>query len=229
MAINSKLLVAQTAILFPVIALLLFLPAGTIFWLSGWIFLALFFGFIIAATVWLYRHDPGLLQERMTLFKSDQKTWDKVLVALVQVFFYAWLILMPLDAVRFRWSHMPVWLQVVGAIILLCSFYLFFLTFRENPYLSPAVRIQKERGHTVISTGPYRYVRHPMYAVFIPFVLGTSLLLGHWYGVLAGLVQVIIIAKRAVLEERLLRKELKGYDGYMENVKYRLIPHVWQG
>jgi protein-S-isoprenylcysteine O-methyltransferase Ste14 len=227
MAINSKLLVAQTAILFLVIALLLFLPAGTIAWLSGWIFLVLFFGATIAATVWLYRHDPGLLQERMTLFKSDQEAWDKALVILVQVFFYAWLILMPLDAVRFRWSQMPVWLQGIGAIILLCSFYLFFLTFRENPYLSPAVRIQKERGHTVISTGPYRYVRHPMYAAFIPFVLGTSLLLGSWCGVLAGLIQVVIIARRAVLEERMLRKGLKGYDLYMDKVKYRLIPHVW--
>jgi len=227
MAINSKLLVGQTAILFLVIALLLFLPAGTIAWLSGWIYLVLFFSATIAATVWLYRHDPGLLQERMTLFKSDQEAWDKALVILVQVFFYAWLILMPLDAVRFRWSHMPVWLQVIGAVILLCSFYLFFLTFRENPYLSPAVRIQKERGHTVISTGPYRYVRHPMYAAFIPFVLGTSLLLGSWYGVLAGLIQVAIIARRAVLEERMLRKGLKGYDLYMDKVKYRLIPHVW--
>ena len=227
MAINSKLLVAQTAILFLVIALLLFLPAGTIAWLSGWIFLVLFFSSVIAITIWLYRHDPGLLQERMTLFKSDQETWDKVLVALVQVFFYAWLILMPLDAVRFRWSHMPVWLQVIGAVILLCSFYLFFLTFRENPYLSPAVRIQKERGHTVISTGPYRYVRHPMYAAFIPFVLGTSLLLGSWYGVLAGLIQVVVIARRAVLEERMLRKGLKGYDHYMEQVNYRFIPCVW--
>jgi protein-S-isoprenylcysteine O-methyltransferase Ste14 len=227
MAINSTLLVTQTAILFLVIALLLFLPAGTIAWFSGWIFLVLFFCSVIAITIWLYRHDPGLLQERMTLFKSDQETWDKVLVILVQVFFYAWLILMPLDAVRFRWSQMPVWLQVIGAIILLCSFYLFFLTFRENPYLSPAVRIQKERGHTVISTGPYRHVRHPMYAAFILFVLGTSLLLGSWYGVLSGLIQVVIIARRAVLEERMLRKGLKGYDRYMEQVKYRFIPCVW--
>jgi protein-S-isoprenylcysteine O-methyltransferase Ste14 len=227
MAINSKKLIAQTAILFPVIALLLFLPAGTIAWLSGWIFLVLFSGPAIALTIWLYRHDPGLLEERMTIFKPDQEAWDKALVIVVQVFFYAWLILMPLDAVRFRWSHMPVWLQAAGAVILLCSFRLSFLTFRENPFLSPAVRIQKERGHTVISTGPYRYVRHPLYAAFILFVLGTSLLLGSWYGILAGLIQVVILARRAVLEERMLREKLEGYARYMDQVKYRLIPHVW--
>jgi protein-S-isoprenylcysteine O-methyltransferase Ste14 len=227
MAVNSKLLVVQIAILFLVFALVLFLPAGTIAWLSGWIFLVLFFGFVITVTAWLYRHDPGLLQERMTVFKSDQEVWDKVLFTLMQVFFFAWLILMPLDAVRFRWSQMPVWLQVVGAIILLCSFFLLFLTFRENPYLSRVVRIQKERGQTVISTGPYHYVRHPMYSAFIPFVLGTSLLLGSWYGILLGSILVVIFVIRALLEERMLQKELKGYDIYMVQVKYRLIPYVW--
>ncbi len=227
MAVKTKLLVAQTVILFLVIALVLFLPAGTIAWFSGWVFLVLFFGFYIAVTLWLYRHNPGLLQERMTMFKPDQKAWDKVLFTLTEALFFAWLGLMPLDAVRFRWSQMPVWLQVVGAIILLCSFYLFFLTFRENPYLSPAVRIQKERGQTVISTGPYHYVRHPMYSAFIPFVFGTALLLGSWHGVLLGPIHVVIVARRAVLEERTLRKELKGYDIYLVRVKYRLIPHVW--
>ena len=227
MAVNTKLLVAQIAILFLVIAAVLFLPAGTIAWRSGWIFLVLFSGFVVAITVWLYGHDPGLLQERMTVFKPDQEAWDKVLYVLLEVLFFAWLGLMPLDAARFHWSQMPVLLQVVGAIVLLCSFYLFFLTFRENPYLSSAIRIQKERGQTVISTGPYHYVRHPMYSAFIPFVFGTALLLGSWYGVLLGPILVVIVARRALLEERMLRKGLKGYDIYMVQVKYRLIPRVW--
>jgi protein-S-isoprenylcysteine O-methyltransferase Ste14 len=134
---------------------------------------------------------------------------------------------MPLDAVRFHWSQMPGYLQAVGGILLLCSFHLFFLTFRQNPYLSPAVRVQTERGQTVVSTGPYHYVRHPMYATFIIFMIGTNLLLGSWYGLLLGLILVFGIAFRAVQEERLLRSELPGYDAYMAQVKYRLIPHVW--
>ncbi len=225
--VNTRFLVAQIAILFLAIALVLFLPAGTITWLAGWIFLVLFFVFVVAVTSWLYRHSPGLLQERMTVFKPDQEAWDKVLYTLMEILFFVWLGLMPLDAVRYRWSHMSVWFQVVGAIILLCSFYLFFLAFRENPFLSSAVRIQKERGQVVISTGPYHYVRHPMYSAFIPFVFGTSLLLGSWYGFFLGPIILVIVARRAVLEERILRKELVGYDIYMKQVRFRLIPHVW--
>lgn len=211
-----------------VFGLALFLAAGTIVWPSGWAFLVLFFGFTIALTRWLLRHNPGLLTERMTgIGKANQPAWDRVFFAAMQVFFLAWLVLMPLDAVRFRWSQMPGWLQVVGAVLLLCSFYLFFLTFRENPYLSPAVRVQTERGQTVISTGPYRYVRHPMYGTTIVFIVGTTLLLGSWYGLFLGLVLVVGIAFRAVQEERVLRAELPGYDVYMARVKYRLIPYVW--
>lgn len=227
MTINTKALVAQIAILFLVFALVLFLPAGGVAWLAGWIFLVLFFGFVVALTLWLFRHNPGLLQERMTGFKSAQQAGDKVFLLLTNVLFFAWLLLMPLDAVRFQWSQVPVWLQVVGVIVLLGSFSLFFLTFRENSYLSPVVRIQEERGQTVVSTGPYHYVRHPMYSAFVLLVLGTPLLLGSWYGVLFGLILVVLVAGRAVLEERTLRQELKGYDVYMAQVTYRLIPYIW--
>src|SRR5215475_12104432 len=111
--------------------------------------------------------------------------------------------------------------------IFLGSFALLFLTFRENAYLSPVVRIQGERGHTVVSTGPYRHVRHPMYAAIVVFVVGTSLLLGSWSGLLVGSLFVVLLAWRAVLEERTLRRELPGYARYMARVRYRLVPRVW--
>lgn len=227
MTVNIKVLVGQLAYLFLFFALPLFLAAGTIAWFAGWVFLVLFFSFVAAISLWLLRHNPGLLKERMTMFRPDQKVWDKVFFVVVYVFFIAWLVLMPLDAVRFRWSQMSAWLQVAGAIVLAGSFFLFFLTFQENSYLSPMVRIQKDRGQTVVSTGPYHYVRHPMYAAFLLFMLGTALLLGSWYGLLLGLILVGMVAKRAVLEERTLQQELQGYDAYMAQVKYRLIPHVW--
>jgi protein-S-isoprenylcysteine O-methyltransferase Ste14 len=208
-------------------ALALFLPAGTFAWRAGWIFLAMFFGFYLAITFWLVRHNPELLQERLRLRTSDQQGWDKVLFPLLMIFPFAWMMFMSFDAMRLHWSSVPVWLQVVGAIILVCSFALLFLTFRENAYLSPVVRIQEERGHTVVSTGPYHYVRHPMYAAIVVFVMGTSLLLGSWSGVLVGLIFVVMLARRAVLEERTLRAELPGYAAYMVQVKYRLIPYVW--
>ncbi len=223
-----KGLAAKVIGLFVIFVLALFLPAGTIAWFAAWIFLILFFSFVVALSLWLIKHNPGLLRERMDgLRAGDRKAWDKVFLMLMNIFFLSWLIVMPLDAVRFHWSRMPVWLQVVGAVVLLCSFLVFYLTFRENPYLSPAVRIQTDRGQTVVSTGPYRYVRHPMYSGFALFVLGTALLLGSWYGLLSGLILVIMAATRAELEERTLRDELRGYDAYMTRVRSRLIPHVW--
>jgi protein-S-isoprenylcysteine O-methyltransferase Ste14 len=175
----------------------------------------------------LFRYNPSLLKERMTVTRPDQKAWDKVWLVLMYVILIIWLVLMPLDAVRFHWSQMPLFLQVAGTIILLCSFFLFFITFRENSYLSPMVRVQRDRGQTVVSTGPYHYVRHPMYAAALLFLLGTTLLLGSWYGLLWGLILVGMIAGRAILEERTLQKELEGYDAYMAQVKYRLIPYIW--
>jgi protein-S-isoprenylcysteine O-methyltransferase Ste14 len=227
MHVDVKQQIGQFAGFFVAFALALFLPAGTLAWRAGWIFLVLFFSFYFAVTVWLFRHNPGLLQERMRLSTFDQKGWDKLLFPLLMAFPFAWLIFVSFDAVRFHWSPVPVWLQFVGAIVLLCSFYLLFLTFRENSYLSPVVRIQEERGHTVVSTGPYQYVRHPMYAAILVFVVGTPLLLGSWYGVLLGLILLILLARRAMLEEGTLRHELPGYAAYMAQVKYRLIPYIW--
>jgi protein-S-isoprenylcysteine O-methyltransferase Ste14 len=227
MRINGKQQIGQFASTFVAFALALFLPAGTLAWPAGWIFLVLFFCFYLTVTLWLYRHNPGLLQERTRLGTSDQLGWDKLLFPLLLVLPFAWLVFMSLDVVRFHWSPLPIWLEVVGAAILLGSFYLLFLTFRENAYLSTVVRIQQERGHAVISTGPYHYVRHPMYAAMLAFMVGTSLLLGSGYGLLLGILFIAILAWRAVLEERALREQLQGYATYMAQVKYRLIPYIW--
>ncbi|MGB8311357.1 MAG: isoprenylcysteine carboxylmethyltransferase family protein [Halobacteriota archaeon] len=227
--INTKILIrgiVQVLVLYLVLGLVLFLAAGTVSWFYGWVFLILFYGFSFGIVLWLLRHDPGLIEER-TGFKSNQPTWDKAYVILLVVFFGIWWISMPLDAVRFHWSQMPAWLHLVGAIVLLSSFYLFYLTFRENSYLSTVVRVQEDRGQTVVSTGPYRYVRHPMYIGMLLFCLGSALLLESWIGVLLGLLHEGMLATRALREERVLQKGLKGYDAYMAQVRYRLIPHVW--
>lgn len=226
MRVDAQLVVAQSVGLFLVLALALFVPAGTLTWLVGWLYLALFFGFFVSVNAWLYRHNPGLLQERLSLSRADQKGWDKALFPLLLVWLLAWLFFISVD-VRFHWSPEPAWLQGVGVVILLCSFNLFFLAFRENSYLSTVVRVQTERGHSVISTGPYQYVRHPMYAGFLLFMIGTPLFLGSWYGVLLGLAFMMLLARRAVLEERTLRAALPGYAEYMAQVKYRLVPYVW--
>ncbi len=206
--------------------LALFLAAGTVVWPAAWVFLILLYSFVVVTVRLLLKHNPGLLEERMSVFKPNQKGWDTMFLLLLAVSI-AWLVVMPLDAVRFHWSQVPAWLQVVGALTLIGSFALIYLTFRENAYLTPTVRIQQERGHTVVSTGPYQYVRHPMYSGFLLFFVGMALLLGSEVGLLLALVLIGLFMRHAVLEEHVLREELPGYDVYMTQVPDRFIPHVW--
>ena len=133
MRVNVTQLVVRTAGMMVVFAMALFLPAGTLAWPPGWAFFLLMFGFANAMSLWLLRFNPDLLAERLTgIGRPDQKTWDKVFFALMGIAFFAWLAVMALDAVRFRWSQVPPWLQGIGALLLLGSFYIFYLTFREN-------------------------------------------------------------------------------------------------
>jgi protein-S-isoprenylcysteine O-methyltransferase Ste14 len=226
-AASLRSVVVQTVVVFAVLGLVLFGAAGTLAWAPGWIFVVLYLAFTVVLLGWMLRNDPGLLQERMTPFPSDQPTWDRLFIILLSVLVVAWFLLMPLDAERLRWSHVPALLQVVGAVVLVASLVLFFLTFRENSYLSPAVRVQRERGQRVVSTGPYRYVRHPLYSGVGLFEVGTSLLLGSWTGLLLGAVVMGLVAWRAVREERTLREELDGYEDYLSRVRFRLIPGIW--
>jgi protein-S-isoprenylcysteine O-methyltransferase Ste14 len=208
--------------------LVLFLPAGTLAWPAAWVYLVLLFAFTIGISIWLASFNPELLEERMSgVGKPGQKTWDKVFLALLLPVFFGWYVLLALDAVRFHWSRMPQWLQLIGAGILLAAFYIFYLAFRANTYLSPAVRIQSDRGQTVVSTGPYAHVRHPLYAGFILFTVGTALMLASVYGVVGALVLNALIAWRASREEQVLQQELAGYSEYMTRVKYRFIPYIW--
>ena len=223
--LQSKLLIRSG--LWFVATAVLFLVAGTIDWPAAWIFLALIHGYGLAIGLRLAKHDPALLAERLASpFRTIQETWDRVFVLTIIVLLPAWFIVIPLDA-RFGASHVPIWLQCVGAAALLFSFHVVDMTFRANTYAAPVVRIQTERAHRVVSTGPYAYVRHPMYTGFALFLLGTSLLLGSWYGLALAAVPIAVLAWRTVHEERLLSERLAGYADYAARVRYRLIPLIW--
>ena len=226
-AIMAKGLLALIAE-FAVFAALLFVSAGTVLWPAGWVFIAIFFGFALAITLWVGREEPELLAERLSApIQRGQPLWDKVFVAVVMLLFVVWLISMPLDAVRFGWSQMPGWLQGLGALGLVLSLYVVFLTFRENAYLALVVKVQEQRGQRVVTSGPYRYVRHPMYASMLLFLPGSALLLGSWWGLLLCLAILGLLVWRTTLEEQLLKEELAGYEEYARHVRYRLIPYVW--
>jgi protein-S-isoprenylcysteine O-methyltransferase Ste14 len=221
-------LVVKTLIWIACMAVLLFVPAGTIWWPQALLLLLELgvTGLLIGG--WLYVHDPALLAQRMASpVQREQPAWDRIFMICVLLFFCTWLAVMGLDAVRFRASHVPVWAQGVGAAAILASQYVFWLVFRANSYAAPVVKIQKDRGHAIATTGPYAYVRHPMYAGAILLLLGIPLLLGSWYGL--GLAPVLMVgfAIRAVLEERTLSAQLPGYADYAARVRYRFVPLIW--
>ena len=207
---------------------LLFVPAGTLAWLGAWIFMAEFVLIALAVTIWLARHDRGLLKERMAgPFQSGQVFWDKVFMAFIMVVWYAWLVLMALDAKRWRLSYMPDALNIVGAVLIPIGLFIAWLTFRENSFAAPVIKIQEERGQRVIDTGPYRIVRHPMYAGAMVFMIGMPLLLGSWLGLLVLPLIFSALALRIFIEEEALHKGLAGYAKYAARVRYRLVPGIW--
>lgn len=221
-------IVVQSIVGLAIMATLLFAPAGTFAWPAAWVYLVEISVTSLAMAFWMLKHNPALLAERMgPLIQRQQKTWDKVLIVTLLLLWCAWFVIMGLDAVRHRWSDTPLWIQVLGALAILVSMYIIFLTMRANTFAAPVVKIQAERGHRVVSDGPYAIVRHPMYGGALLLIVGTPLLLGSWWGLAATPVIVLLLAGRAVLEERTLAQELAGYRDYASRVRYRLVPGVW--
>jgi protein-S-isoprenylcysteine O-methyltransferase Ste14 len=208
-------------------ALPLFGAAGTLRWPAAWAFLVLIFGSGLVITYWLAKHDPALLGERMKpILQKDQPRWDRILLPIVVVLWIGWLVLIGLDA-RYGWSAMPVWLQWVGAVGVALSMGAWFLIFRENTFLAPVVKIQTERSHKVVSSGPYAIVRHPMYATALLLFAASTLMLGSWYGFAVAFALAAILIVRTVLEDRELKRGLPGYTDYAARVRYRLVPLIW--
>ena len=223
----SRLLLSFVYLLF--FPLLLFVLAGDWRWLEGWIFVAVFFGGGCATLVYLYVADPALLNERYgSPLQKEQKSWDKVLLLLFFLEFLGWFVIMPLDAKRFGWTPLfPFWLRVLGAILFTIGYYLLFAALKENTFAAPVVKMQKERGQQVISTGPYAIVRHPMYAGAVLLFISGPMLLNSYAGFVLGVALIITIAVRSVGEEAMLKEELAGYREYMQRVRWRMIPFVF--
>jgi protein-S-isoprenylcysteine O-methyltransferase Ste14 len=221
-------LIVQTFIWFAGMGILLFLAAGTFAWPGAWAYLVLMVVLSFTLGIDLARHDPGLVRERMdSPVQRNQPAADKVLLIALLLFIFAWLVLMGLDAKRFAWSSVPALMQVLGALITLWSIWFCYRAMRENSFAAPVVKLQQERGHRVISTGPYAFVRHPMYFGAAFYFIGTALLLGSWGGVIFAFVLIGLLCIRIPIEEKALRAGLAGYDEYAAHVRYRLIPHVW--
>jgi len=221
-------MIVQNLVFAVALALLLFVPAGTLAWPQGWIFLIVFVGCSEVMGLWLLKTDPDLLAARMqSPMRGEQKLSDRVIVAAVFVVMTVWVVFMPLDSQRLGWSHTPVWAQALGALLILVAFLGWATVLKANSFASTQIRIQKERGQKVISTGPYAVVRHPMYAYVLPLMIGVPLLLGSLWGLLGIVLVFPLLAARVLGEETMLFEGLPGYREYAQKVRYRLFPGLW--
>ena len=218
--------VAVRLLLFvPLAGALVFLPAGTFDYWEAWVFIAVFFVCNVLLTVYLLVKDPKLLERRMKAGpRAETSRTQKIIVSFAFLLFAGAAMFPALDH-RFAWSEVPTAVVILGDVLIALSYYGFYRVFRENTY--GAATIQVEEGQKVISTGPYRVVRHPMYSAGLILFFSMPLALGSWWGLLLVAPSIPVLAWRLLDEEKFLQKNLPGYSEYMQKVRYRLVPRVW--
>lgn len=204
------------------VGLLLFLPAGTLAYSGGWLLVGLLFGPMLIAGVVMLAKSPDFLAKRLDA--KEKQAAQKGVLAFSGLMFLAGFVVAGLDF-RFGWSRVPVWVVIAASVLFLAAYALYAEVMRENAYLSRTVKV--EQGQTVVDTGLYGIVRHPMYAVTVLLFLMMPLILGSWYALVIFAAYPAIIVVRLKDEEDLLTRELPGYAAYKEKVRYRLIPFVW--
>lgn len=204
------------------IGLLLFLPAGTLHYPGGWLFCGLLFVPMLLLGVVLFVKAPELLEKRLR--SKEEQAQQKQVVGLSALMFVGGFVLAGLDF-RFGWTTVPSWIVVAASILLLASYGLYAEVMRENTWLSRTVEVQE--GQTVVDTGLYGIIRHPMYAVTTLLFLSMPLVLGSWIAFGIFLIYPALMVKRIRNEEALLAAELSGYLDYQQKVRYRMIPFIW--
>ena len=204
------------------VGLLVFLPAGTLSYVNGWIFMGILFAPMLVAGIVMMIKNPDLLKKRLNA--KEKESEQSLVVKLSGLMFLAGFIVAGLDS-RFDWFFLPRTVSIVSAVVFLLGYVLYAEVLKENAYLSRTIEVQENQK--VIDTGLYGIVRHPMYFATLLMFLAMPLVLGSLISFLIFLAYPLIIAKRIKNEEELLEKELNGYSEYKQKVKYRLIPFIW--
>lgn len=209
-----------------ILGAILFLSAGRVDWVMGWAWLVIHTAVIMTSTL-IFPIDPELADER-THIKEGVKQWDKIIVIPTQILMpFGFLVLAGLD-MRYGWSPtLPLWVQILALVLTGLGYLLSVWASSVNKFYSRLVRIQTERGHYVVTDGPYKVIRHPGYTGILIFMLTTALALDSlWTLTLSGALSLLLIIRTA-LEDKTLQEELEGYEAYMQNVRYKLVPWVW--
>ena len=213
------------AVLFLIMASLLFVAAGTLHYWQAWLFLAVYFLASLAITLYLINNNRALLARRMSGGPfAEKEPAQRIIMALVSIGFVG-LILLPAIDHRFGWSHLSIPAILAGDALVLLGWLGIFFVFRENSFASAT--IESAEDQRVISTGLYAWVRHAMYATSLLMLLGIPVALGSWWGVLIVVAIVPALIWRLTDEERFLVRHLPDYSTYQRRVRYRLLPRVW--
>jgi len=208
-----------------VVGLLLFVTAGTMWYWQAWVYLAVLTGASLLTTLYLMKKDPALLERRMHGGPmAEKEATQRLIMWFASAGFVALLVVPALDH-RFGWSEVPVYVVVLGDILVAAGFALIVVVFRENPFTSATIEVAS--GQRVIATGPYAVVRHPMYASALLYLVGTPLALGSYWGLLAFAAMMPFLIWRMLDEERVLARDLPGYTEYQRRVRHRLVPGIW--
>jgi protein-S-isoprenylcysteine O-methyltransferase Ste14 len=216
---------AGLLLLFLAMAALLFISAGTLDYWQAWVFLAVYFGWSVAITLYLMKEDPELLQRRMRGGPTAEKeTTQKIIMFFTSVGFVGLLVLPALDH-RFAWSQMSPYAALAGDVLVAIGWLAIFFVFKENTFTSATIELAPDQK--VISTGPYALVRHPMYSGALVMLAGMPIALGSWWGLLVIVAIVPALIWRLFDEEKFLARNLPGYAEYQKRVRYRLIPLLW--
>jgi protein-S-isoprenylcysteine O-methyltransferase Ste14 len=204
---------------------LLFISAGRFDWPGGWAYLGLYAACVTGLGIYMVPRNPEVINERGRMGQNT-KGWDRVLVTFFSIVSLSILVIAGLE---YRWAGatVPAGLQIFGGVTFLISFGITGWAMAANTYLATTVRIQEERGHQVVTGGPYRFVRHPMYAGSFFFTPGTPLLLGSWWALIPAVLVSVLVIVRTALEDKTLQAELPGYKVYAQRTKYRIFPGVW--
>lgn len=220
-----KKAIAQGAAGLAVFVAFIFLPAGTWQYWQGWLFIAVFSVSTIGFTVYLALYDRPLLERRMNAGPQHEKEWSqKIIVSLIIFAFLAFIVLPPLDY-RLGVSPVPAYLALAGNVVIVLSFLFIFWVLKVNSYAAANVSVTDDQR--VIDSGPYAYVRHPMYAGAVWLFIGIPLALGSWLTICLVPLILPVLVWRLLDEEKVLRRDLPGYNEYASRVRYRLIPYVW--
>jgi protein-S-isoprenylcysteine O-methyltransferase Ste14 len=210
-------------------ALLLLVPAGTWHWWRAWVFLAVTVAVMAVAIFSILPDSADLFSQRAKgVIQKGQPLWDRVLVILLVVSYLGQIVLIPLDVFRLHLLPKPGELvSFLGLVLYVAGWWIMTLAMKVNEFAVPVVRLQEERHQRVIDNGVYAVVRHPMYAGFVPMVVGPALWLQSYVAALVAIVPIAVLAVRSVFEERFLKQQLRGYEAYTKKVRYRLIPFIW--